>query len=28
LSMYVRRGYTTVFEENGWVVLARGASRR
>ena len=27
LSMYVRRGYTTVFEEQGWVVLARGASR-
>lgn len=27
LSMYVRRGYTTVFEEQGWVVLARGERR-
>ena len=27
LAMYVRRGYTTVFEEQGWVVLARGATR-
>lgn len=27
VAMYVRRGYTTVFDEQGWIVLARGGGR-
>ena len=27
MATYVRRGYVTVFEEQGWIVLARGVAR-
>ena len=28
LALYAARGYATIFEENGWVVLARGGAVR